>query len=290
MSRVIFKKIYKVKNLLKKCACLWYTIMKKGNFNMRILFIGDIIGRPGREYLTNNLGRIKRENKIDVCIANGENASHGKGITLNSAETLNMCGVDVITLGNHWTARDMTNVFDDFKDMVRPANFPKSHPGEGSMVFDCGRSRVGVINVQGRVYMDPLDSPFEAADREIEKIKDECEIIIVDFHAEATSEKAAMAHYLDGRVSAVLGTHTHVQTADEKILKNGTAFISDVGMTGVYDSILGVRSDIIVDRFAYIKAKKFELAEGAVQFNGVVLDIDEKTGKAVSIERINIRP
>lgn len=257
---------------------------------MRILFIGDIIGRPGREYLTNNLGRIKRENKIDVCIANGENASHGKGITLNSAETLNMCGVDVITLGNHWTARDMTNVFDDFKDMVRPANFPKSHPGEGSMVFDCGRSRVGVINVQGRVYMDPLDSPFEAADREIEKIKDECEIIIVDFHAEATSEKAAMAHYLDGRVSAVLGTHTHVQTADEKILKNGTAFISDVGMTGVYDSILGVRSDIIVDRFAYIKAKKFELAEGAVQFNGVVLDIDEKTGKAVSIERINIRP
>lgn len=257
---------------------------------MRILFIGDIVGRPGREYLTNNLGRIKREYKVDICIANGENASHGKGITLNSAETLSMCGVDVITLGNHWTGRDMTDVFDDFQYMVRPANFPKSHPGEGSIVYDCGRARVGVINVQGRVYMDPLDSPFDAADREIEKIKDESDIIIVDFHAEATSEKAAMACYLDGRVSAVLGTHTHVQTADEKILKDGTAFISDVGMTGVYDSILGVKNKIIVDRFASVKHGKFELAEGAVQFNGVVIDADEKSGKAVNIERINIRP
>lgn len=257
---------------------------------MRILFIGDIVGRPGRDYLTNNLGRIKREYKADVCIANGENASHGKGITLNSAETLNMCGVDVITLGNHWTSRDMTTVFDDFRYMVRPANFPGSHPGEGSVVFDCGRARVGVINVQGRVYMDPLDSPFDAADREIIKIKDECDLILVDFHAEATSEKAALAYYLDGKVCAVVGTHTHVQTADEKILKGGTAFISDVGMTGVEDSILGVKSEIIVDRFARVKPGKFELAEGLVQFNGVIIDADEKTGKAVNIERINIRP
>lgn len=257
---------------------------------MRILFIGDIVGRPGREYLTNNLGRIKREYKIDMCIANGENASHGKGITLNSAETLNMCGVDVITLGNHWTGRDMTTVFDDFAFMIRPANFPASHPGEGSLVFDMGRTRVGVINVQGRVYMDPLDSPFDAADREIAKIKDECDVIIVDFHAEATSEKAALAYYLDGKVCAVVGTHTHVQTADEKILKGGTAFISDVGMTGVEDSILGVKSEIIVDRFARVKPGKFELAEGLVQFNGVIIDADEKTGKAVNIERINIRP
>ena len=257
---------------------------------MRILFIGDVVGRPGREYLTNNLGKIKRDYKIDVCIANGENASHGKGITLNSAETLNMCGVDVITLGNHWTGRDMTTVFDDFAYMVRPANFPVSHPGEGSVVFDMGRARVGVINVQGRIYMDPLDSPFDAAVKEIEKIKDECNIIIVDFHAEATSEKAALAYYLDGQVTAVLGTHTHVQTADEKILKGGTAFVSDVGMTGVEDSILGVKSEIIVDRLAKIKLGKFELAEGKVQFNGVVIEADDKTGKAVSIERINIRP
>jgi len=257
---------------------------------MRILFIGDIVGRPGREYLTNNLGRIKREYKIDVCIANGENASHGKGITLNSAETLNMCGVDVITLGNHWTGRDMSTVFDDFEYMVRPANFPSSHPGEGSLVFDCGRARVGVINVQGRVYMDPLDSPFDAADREVEKIKEDCDLILVDFHAEATSEKAALAYYLDGKVTAVLGTHTHVQTADEKILKGGTAFISDVGMTGVEDSILGVESEIIVNRFARLKTGKFELAEGRVQFNGVVIEADERTGKAIGIERINIRP
>ncbi len=257
---------------------------------MRILFIGDIVGRPGREYLTNNLGRIKREYKIDMCIANGENASHGKGITLNSANELNMCGVDVITLGNHWTGRDMSNVFDDFKYMVRPANFPAALPGEGSVIFDCGRARTGVINVQGRVYLDPLNSPFEAAEKEIEKIKNDCDIIFVDFHAEATSEKAALGYFLDGKVAAVVGTHTHVQTADEKILKGGTAFISDVGMTGVEDSILGVKSDIIVDRFARIKQGKFELAEGGVQFNGVVIDADEKTGRAVSIERINIRP
>lgn len=257
---------------------------------MRILFIGDIVGRPAREYLTNNLGRIKNEYKIDMCIANGENASHGKGITLNSANELNMCGVDVITLGNHWTGRDMRTVFDDFKFMVRPANFPDSHPGEGSLVFDAGKARVGVINVQGRVYLDPLNSPFEAAEKEIEKIKDECDIIFVDFHAEATSEKAALAYFLDGKATAVVGTHTHVQTADEKILKGGTAFISDVGMTGVEDSILGVKSEIIVDRFAFIKPGKFELAEGKVQFNAVVVEADEKTGKAVSIERINIRP
>lgn len=257
---------------------------------MRILFIGDIIGRPGREYLTNNLEKIKREYKIDMCIANGENASHGKGITLNSANELNMCGVDVITLGNHWTRREMTTVFDDFKFMVRPANFPASMPGEGSLVFDCGRTRVGVINIQGRIYLDPLDSPFEAAIREIEKIKDDCDIIFVDFHAEATSEKAALAHFLDGKVAAVVGTHTHVQTADEKILKNGTAFISDVGMTGVEDSILGVKSEIIVNRLAKYSSGNFELAEGKVQFNAVVIEADEKTGKAVSIERINIRP
>ncbi|MBQ2897026.1 MAG: TIGR00282 family metallophosphoesterase [Clostridia bacterium] len=256
---------------------------------MRILFIGDIVGRPGREYLTNNLGRIKKEYKIDMCIANGENASHGKGITLNSANELNMCGVDVITLGNHWTGRDMTTVFDDFKYMVRPANFPQSLPGEGSVVFDAGKARVGVINVQGRIYLDPLNSPFEAAQKEIKKIKDDCDIIFVDFHAEATSEKAALAYFLDGCVCAVVGTHTHVQTADEKILKGGTAFISDIGMTGVEDSILGVKSDIIVNRLAKHISGKFELAEGGVQFNAVVVEADEKTGKAISIERINIR-
>lgn len=256
---------------------------------MRILFIGDVVGRPGREYLTNNLGRIKREYKIDMCIANGENASHGKGITLNSANELNMCGVDVITLGNHWTGRDMSTVFDDFKYMVRPGNFPKALPGEGSVIFDAGAARVGVINIQGRIYLDPLNSPFEYVQNEIEKIKNDCDVIFVDFHAEATSEKAAMAYFLDGKVAAVVGTHTHVQTADEKILKGGTAFISDVGMTGVADSILGVRSDIIVNRLARHINGKFELAQGAVQFNGVVVDVDTKSGRASEIERINIK-
>jgi len=256
---------------------------------MRILFIGDVVGRPGREYLAKNLGRIRNEYKIDMCIANGENASHGKGITLNSANELNMCGVDVITLGNHWLNRDMTTVFDDFKYMVRPANFPASLPGEGSVVFDCGKARVGVINVQGRIYLDPLNSPFESVEKEIEKIKENCDIIFVDFHAEATSEKAALGCFLDGKVAAVVGTHTHVQTADEKILRAGTAFITDVGMTGVEESILGVKSNIIVDRLAKHISARFELAEGAVQFNAVVIDADEKSGKAVGIERINIR-
>ena len=255
---------------------------------MKILFIGDIVGRPGREFIVRNLNKIKTENKIDICVANGENASHGNSITLTSAKELWSAGIDVFTMGNHTFNRNVSDVFDDFEYIVRPANFSKTLPGSGSIVFDTGKYRLGIINVQGQVYMDPINSPFEAALSEYNQIKNECDAILVDFHAEATSEKAALAHFLDGKVSAVVGTHTHVQTADEKILQNGTAFITDVGMTGVYDSILGTKTEIIVNRFAYNKKDKFELADGKVQFDAVIINVNDANGKATEIKRMHI--
>ncbi len=255
---------------------------------MKILFIGDIVGRPGREYIVRNLNKIKTENNIDVCIANGENASHGNSITLASAKELWNAGVDVFTMGNHTFNRNVSDVFDDFPHIIRPANFNNNLPGNGSIIYDTGKYRLGVINVQGQVYMDPSNSPFESAVVEYNKINQNCDAILIDFHAEATSEKAALAYFLDGKVSAVVGTHTHVQTADEKILPQGTAFITDVGMTGVYDSILGTKTDIIVNRFAYHKKDKFELAEGKVQFNAVIITVNDSDGKATEIKRINV--
>ena len=253
---------------------------------MNILFIGDIVGRPGREYILSHLGQIRNEVKADICIANGENVSHGNSITEAHVRELWGAGIDVFTMGNHTFNRNMTNIFDSFQNIVRPANYSKTLPGEGSLVFDAGRYRVGVVNVQGQVFLDPIDSPFTAVIREIEKIKEESDVILVDFHAEATSEKGAMGYFLDGKVTAVVGTHTHVQTADERILPNGTAFISDVGMTGVRESVLGTKKEIIVNRFAYQQKDRFELAEGEVQFNAVLISADPETGKAIEIKRI----
>lgn len=255
---------------------------------MKILFIGDIVGAPGREYLTHNLNKIKRNLNVDLCIANGENSAHGNGATMSTLNDLYMAGVDIVTMGNHTFKRDMTEVFDELSYVIRPINLPSSLPGEGYTVYDCGRSRVGIINAIGRVYLDPCDSPFDAVKKAVDKLKEECNIIFVDFHAEASSEKGAMGYFLDGQVAAVVGTHTHIQTADEKILPKGTAFITDVGMTGPINSILGVKSDIIVERFVNFTNKKFELGDGKVQFNGVLIDADEKTGLANSIERVAI--
>lgn len=253
---------------------------------MKILFIGDVVGAPGREYLTKNLRKIKNNYNIDICIANGENSSHGNGASVSSANELYNAGVDVITMGNHTFKRDMTEVFDEFPFVIRPINLPSSLPGNGSYIYDNGKTRLGVINAIGRIYMDPCDSPFTAVSKEIANLKEECDAIFVDFHAEATSEKGAMGYYLDGKVSAVIGTHTHIQTADEKILPKGTAFITDAGMTGPYTSILGVSKDVIVDRFVNFTNSKFEIAGGKVQFNGVVITVDEKTGLASGIERV----
>lgn len=252
---------------------------------MRLLFIGDIVGKPGRRAIGEILSRIRKETQCDYCIANGENAAGGSGINYVIAQELYKYGIDVLTLGNHtWSKREITNFIDTDSRIVRPANYPPELPGQGSIILD---GKIGIVNLLGRVYLDNVDCPFKVLDRELEVLKKSVKVILVDMHAEATSEKCALAWYADGRVSCVLGTHTHVQTADERILPFGTAFISDVGMTGPYEGILGVDKDIILEKFLSYMPVRFEMAKGKVQFNAVILNIDENTGKSISIERIN---
>ncbi|MCR4434336.1 MAG: TIGR00282 family metallophosphoesterase [Clostridiales bacterium] len=254
---------------------------------MRVLFIGDIVGNPGRKAVKEVLGTIKRENGIDFCVANGENAAGGSGITYVVAQELYKYGIDVITMGNHtWSKKEITNFIDSDNKIIRPANYPKELPGKGSTIVSGDKGKIGVVNVMGRVYMESLDCPFKAADKEIEYLKTFVKVIIVDVHAEATSEKYAMAWYLDGRVSCVLGTHTHVQTADERILPCGTGYITDVGMTGPYEGIIGVDREIVLNKFLTHMPLKFEVARGMTQLNAVVLDIDDKSGKTLDIRRI----
>ncbi len=257
---------------------------------MRFLIIGDIVGNCGAEYLQKHLNSIKKLNKIDFVIANGENSTPvGKGINKAVAQTLYNCGVDVITMGNHtFNNYEISKLFEEDFPIIRPANLPPETEGEGYIVTDFFGTKIAVINLLGRVYMECVDCPFRKADSIIERIKDNADIIIVDFHAEATSEKIAMGYYLDGRVSAVFGTHTHVQTADEKILENGTAYISDIGMTGCHDSVLGVKKEIIIKRFLTSLPQRHEIQEGIAAMEGVIIDIDETSGKAEKIERIQI--
>lgn len=257
---------------------------------MRFLIIGDIVGTPGVEYVQKHLDSIKKLNKIDFVIANGENATPvGKGINREIAKKLYSCGVDVITMGNHtFNNYDINKLFEEDFPVIRPANLPPDTMGDGYIISDFFGTKIAVINLLGRVYMECVDCPFRKADSIIDKIKDEADIIIVDFHAEATSEKMAMGFYLDGKVSAVFGTHTHIQTADEKILESGTAYITDVGMTGCHESILGVKKDIIIKRFLTSLPQRHEIEEGNATMNGVIIDIDETNGKATSIERIQI--
>lgn len=255
---------------------------------MRILAIGDIVSSDGREFIYNNLGRIKRKYNIDYCIANGENTAATNGITVDIANTLLRSGVDVITLGNHTFAnREYSQVLSDIPQVIRPANFPSETEGSGYFVDDLGYIRIGVINAIGRINMDAVDCPFRATEKALKEIGDSADIIIVDFHAETTSEKLAFGNYFDGKVAAVFGTHTHVQTADEHILPSGTGYISDLGMTGVRDSILGVKKEIIMDMYYTRKKYRFEKAEGEVWFNGVVFEIDDKTKKVLGLERLN---
>ena len=254
---------------------------------MKILCIGDIFGRVGRDMVFSYMD--KYASCVDLVIANGENAAHGRGITKNVYEELKKAGVDGITLGNHtWGCPDVVNLLKHNDDIIRPANFDKSCAGVGSMIIK-GKNNVevGIINIIGRVYMQPADSPFDAVLREIEKIKKRTNIILVDFHAEATSEKVAMGYFLDGKVSAVFGTHTHVQTADETILSDGTGYITDLGMTGVIHSILGVEKKIIIKKFIDGIPSQFEPATGKGRFCGCIFEIDEKSGKTVKIERIS---
>lgn len=255
---------------------------------MNLLFIGDIVGRPGRDAVRARLADLVHGRQIGLVIANGENAAGGMGITRAVAEELFQAGVDVLTTGNHvWRHREAAAYIEKEPRLLRPANYPPEAPGRGGEVYATAcHGNVGVINVQGRVFMDPVDCPFRAADNEIERIRGKTNVIIVDLHAEATSEKLAMAWYLDGRVSAVIGTHTHVQTCDERLMPEGTAFITDVGMTGPWDSILGVKPELVVEHFLTGMPIRFELAKGDLLLNGVVVNINTETGAAQSIQRV----
>nr|WP_245523171.1 TIGR00282 family metallophosphoesterase [Thermosediminibacter oceani] len=255
------------------------------------MLIGDIVGRPGRSIIRETLPDLRKSLNIDFVIANAENAAGGNGITKKIAEELFACGIDFLTMGNHvWDNKDVFNFIEEELRMVRPANYPPGTPGRGSQVVDIDEGlRIGILNISGRVFMPSLDCPFRAADRELEKLKKVTNIIVVDFHAEATSEKQAMGWYLDGRVSLVAGTHTHVQTADERILPEGTAYITDVGMTGAYDSILGIEREPVIRKFLTQMPSKFEVAKGISQLNAIVVEIDNTSGLARKIQRINIK-
>ena len=254
---------------------------------MRILFFGDIIGRPGRTAVTTVLPRWKSKYRPDIVIANGENAAAGKGIVPTASEELFGAGVDVLTLGNHtFNKKEALALLEAETRIIRPANYPHGTPGYGYGIYRVGGVRLAVVNLLGRTFMEPLDDPFQKAKELVALLKEQTNCILVDIHAEATSEKAALAWMLDGQVSAVVGTHTHVMTADERILPKGTAFITDVGMVGPRDSVLGVKTDIVLQKFLTHMPAKFDLADGQVTINAVLIEIDDTSGKAGIITRL----
>lgn len=256
---------------------------------MRLLFIGDIVGKPGRDLLRVGLAAIVDYHQIDFVIANAENAAGGFGITREIGEQLLDLGVDVMTSGNHiWDKKEALDYIGIEPRLLRPANYPSVAPGNGSYLARSrdGRS-VGVVNAMGRVFMLNIDDPFAAVEREIAKLRERTRVIFVDFHAEATSEKLAMGWHLDGKVTAVVGTHTHVQTADERILPKGTAYLTDAGMTGPHDSIIGVEVAPALARFLTALPQKFETANGNPRLNGVVIEAEDQTGRATDVERLS---
>ena len=258
---------------------------------MRILFIGDIAGEPGRRAIKELVPKIKMKAGIEFVIGNGENVAGGSGITPALADELFSYGIDVLTSGDHiWKRKEIVDYIQTRKSLLRPANYPQDVPGSGSTIVQSeSGTDIGVINLMGRVFMQAIECPFRVGKKEVERLKQKARVIVVDMHAEATSEKVALGWYLDGSVSAIIGTHTHIQTADEKILPGGTAFISDAGMTGPFDSVIGRKKEQILMRFLTQMPARFEMAEGDVQLHGVILDIDEKTGKANSIKRVQER-
>ena len=259
---------------------------------MRLLFLGDVVGRPGRRALAALVPRLAAQEDIEVVIANCENASGGKGVDPRSADELHEAGVDVLTSGNHvWQNREIVPYMRESGRLLRPLNFPPGVPGVGWTVQRTRRSeaRVAVLNLIGRVFMAPVDCPFRAADEALADIRREASIVFVDMHAEATSEKVAMGRFLDGRVSAIVGSHTHIQTADETVLPGGSAYLTDAGMCGPEDSVLGVRTDRVVERFLTQMPTRFEVAASAVLVQGAVIDIDGETGRARSIRRVRER-
>ena len=255
---------------------------------MKILFVADIIGRPGRRAAAEWIPRLREKYEVGLCIANGENVAGGLGITENIGKKLHRYGIDVITSGNHiWDKRDEMGYIERATHLLRPANYPPGVIGIGSGVFPAkDGTLVGVLNLQGRTFLKEIDCPFRVAKEQIAALG--TRIIVVDFHAEATSEKVAMGWYLDGLVSAVIGTHTHVQTCDERVLPGGTAYITDAGMTGPHDSVIGMEKERAIRHFLTKLPVRFDPAKGDVKLCGVLLDVDEETGKARRIERVKV--
>jgi hypothetical protein len=255
---------------------------------MNILCIGDIVGKPGRDAVVALLAQLRGQHRIDFVIANAENAAGGSGITQRVAQELFDASVDVMTSGDHiWKKKEIFDFIHGQPRILRPVNFPGRAPGIGSGVFTAANGvSVGVVCVLGRVFLEPLECPFKTAMAAVEELRRTTPIIVVDVHAEATSEKVALGWYLQGRVSAVVGTHTHIQTADERILPQGTAYITDLGMTGPYDSVIGRRVEDVLERFLTCVPVRFEVAEGNIKLCGALISVDEKTGKAVGIQRI----
>jgi len=254
----------------------------------RILFLGDIVGEPGRKAVTTMLPVLKEELAIDFIIVNGENSAGGRGITPKIAISLMRAGAAVITTGDHiWDQKEIVPFLGEEPRLLRPMNYPAGAPGSGWIVLETKKCKVAVINLQGRVFMQPtLDNPFPAVAELVESIRQETPVIFLDFHAEATSEKVAMGWHLDGKVSAVVGTHTHVPTADERVLPGGTAYLSDAGMCGPVDSVIGSQIEPVLERFKTMMPARFGVGRGTVRINGALVTIDPATGKALSIERV----
>jgi metallophosphoesterase (TIGR00282 family) len=257
---------------------------------VKVLFIGDIFGEPGRRALARAVPRLVAQRQIDIVIGNGENAAGGFGITPELAEELFDLGLAVITTGNHaWDKKEILDYFPREPRLLRPANYPDGVPGHGSVVVESASGeQIGVLQLMGRAYMPTLDCPFQVAKKELAALKKRTLAVIVDMHAEATSEKMAMGHYLDGEVVAVVGTHTHVQTADDQILPRGTAYLTDIGMTGPLHSVIGVKKELAIEKFLTGMPRRFEVASGPSVFCAVLLELDARLGKALSIERIRI--
>lgn len=257
---------------------------------IRILFIADIVGKPGLDITTQLLPGLRKKYKIDFCIANGENGAAGKGLTESLVKQYFSIGIDFITTGNHiWEKKQFHSYLATATHVIRPMNYPEGNIGKGYSIIKLNNDiSIGVLNLQGRTFMYSINCPFRTARWAINKIKEETNIIIVDFHAEATAEKSALGWYLDGMVSALIGTHTHVQTADERILPNGTAYITDVGMTGAFDSVIGMQKEIAIQRFMQQTPRKYQIAEENLKICGAVISVDVATGKALSIERVMI--
>ncbi len=252
---------------------------------MKILAIGDIVGSIGCRYLREQLPALKKREGIDLVIANGENSADGNGFTPSSAEYIFSSGVDVITGGNHtFRRRESYDTLENCPSLIRPANYPSTAPGRGYTVYDLGSRQAAVINLMGCMFMEALDDPYAVIERILREI--DTPIILLDFHAEATAEKLALAYYLDGRISAMFGTHTHVQTSDERILPGGTGYITDVGMTGPYESVLGVKPELSIRKFKDKLPVRFELADGRCRMDCILFTIDEKTGRTTAVKRM----